>query len=95
MNQEALEREFTIQGILFQSQPVVEINYKGIPLNKKYQPDFICFDEIIVEIKALSRLTGTEEAQIINYLKSSGFQTGLLLNFGLKSLEHKRFVYNL
>lgn len=92
---EALEREFTTQEIPFRSQPVVEIKYKGKPLNKKYQPDFVCYNEIIVEIKALSGLTGNEEAQLINYLKATGIKVGLLINFGSKSLEHKRFVYNL
>ena len=93
--QEALGREFATEEIPFRSQPVVQIFYKGRPLNKTYQPDFICYDEVLVEIKAISNLTGIEEAQIINYLKASGFKIGLLLNFGSKSLEHKRFVYNL
>lgn len=63
-------------------------------LEKKYQPDFICFDEILVEIKALEQLSGTEESQIINYLKATGFKVGLLINFGSKTLEYKRFVYS-
>ena len=63
--------------------------------NKTYQPDFICFKEIIIEIKAISKLSGVEEAQLINYLKATGLKIGLLLNFGSKSLEHKRFIYNL
>lgn len=63
-------------------------------LEKKYQPDFICFDEIVVEIKALEQLSGTEESQIINYLKATGFKVGLLINFGSKTLEYKRFVYS-
>jgi len=92
---EALEREFTSQKIPFTSQPVIEINYKGKPLNKKYHPDFVCYNNIILEIKAISSLSGTEEAQIINYLKASGHNIGLLFNFGSTSLEHKRFVYNL
>ena len=92
--QEALGKEFSAQEIPFSSQPVLEIFYKGNRLAKTYQPDFVCYEEIIVEIKALSNLTGVEEAQIINYLKASGFKTGLLLNFGSKSLEHRRFVYN-
>ena len=62
--QEALEREFLEQEIPFKSQPTVQIAYKGRPLSKKYQPDFICFDEVLVEIKALSNLTGMEESQI-------------------------------
>jgi len=79
----------------FKSQPVIEIKYKGKPLDKKYQPDFICYDEVITEIKAISSLSGTEEAQLINYLKASGKNIGLLLNFGASSLEYKRFVHNL
>ena len=92
--QEALEREFIIQEIPYRSQPVVEIMYKGKPLDKTYQPDFICYEEIIVENKAISMLTGVEESQIINYLKATGLKVGLLINFGAKSLEHKRFVYS-
>jgi len=92
VNQEALGREFIYQEIPFKSQPVIEIKYKGKSLEKKYQPDFICYDEVITEIKAMSALTSNEEAQIINYLKASGFNTGLLLNFGASSLEYKRFV---
>lgn len=91
--QQALEREFRTQGILNRSQPVIEIKYKGKPLEKKYQPDFICYDEVIIEIKAISSLSGTEEAQMINYLKATGLKVGLLFNFGNKSLEHKRLVY--
>ena len=93
--QEALEREFAGQSIPFKAQPVIEIKYKGQPLEKTYQPDFICYDEVIVEIKAISLLSGVEESQIINYLKATDLNVGLLLNFGTKSLEHKRFVYNL
>ena len=94
MNQEALEREFIDQGVPHKSQPIVEIKYKGEPLEKKYQPDFVCYDEVILEIKAISGLTGLEEAQLINYLKAAKLRVGLLLNFGSKSLEHKRFIYS-
>ncbi len=91
--QEALEYEFTDQNILFSSQPDVTINYKKRKLIKKYIPDFFCFNEIIVEIKALDLLTGKEEAQIINYLKASKKKLGILINFGHKNkLESKRFV---
>ena len=89
-----MEREFGYQGISFKSQPIVEIKYKGEPLEKKYQPDFVCYDEVILEIKAISGLTGVEEAQLINYLKATGLKVGLLINFGSRSLEHKRFVYS-
>ena len=93
--QEALGREFVTQGIPFASQPTIQIAYKGKPLSKTYEPDFICYDEVIVEIKAISSFSGIEEAQLINYLKASGLKVGLLINFGNKSLEHKRLVYNL
>jgi len=93
--QEALGTEFAYQGIPFKSQPVIRIAYKGKPLEKTYQPDFVCFDEVIVEIKAISSLSGIEEAQLINYFKATGLKVGLLINFGSKSFEHKRFVYNL
>ena len=92
--QEALGKEFKNQDIPYNSQPTVKIFYKGQPLNKTYQPDFICFDEVIVEIKAMEKLSGLEHAQIINYLKATRLKVGLLINLGAKSLEHKRFVYN-
>ena len=91
--QEALAREFKMQEMPYKQQQVIEIMYKGKPLGKKYQPDFVCYNEIIVEIKALSGLTGNEEAQLINYLKATGFEIGLLINFGTKSLEYKRLIY--
>ena len=93
--QEVLEREFIYQEIPYKSQPPVIIKYKGEPLKKKYEPDFICYEDIIVEIKAMDKLSSNEHAQIINYLKASELKVGLLINFGSKSLEHKRFVYNL
>lgn len=92
--QEALDREMEIQGIPNKAQPIIDISYKGKILEKKYQPDFICFDKVVVEIKALEKLSGIEESQIINYLKATGLKVGLLVNFGSKSLEYKRYVYN-
>ncbi len=92
--QEALGREFVDQGVPFYEQPIIDIAYKGKLLTKKYQPDYICFSDIIVEIKATSSLSGIEEAQIINYLKATGIKVGLLINFGSASLEYKRMVYS-
>jgi GxxExxY protein len=63
------------------------------PLNKVYQPDFVCYEAVILEIKAISNLSGVEEAQLINYLKATKLKTGLLINFGAKSLEYKRLIY--
>ncbi len=93
--QEALRREFDLQGIPNVAQPLIGICYKGKPLDKKYQPDYVCYEEIVVEIKALATLTSLDEAQLINYLKATGLAVGLLINFGAKSLQYKRRVYNL
>ena len=79
--QEALGREFSIQGIPNKAQPIIEIFYKGQSLDKKYQPDFVCYEQVIVEIKAISSLSGVEEAQLINYLKAIGLKVGLLIKF--------------
>jgi len=91
--QEALGREFVLRGVPNEAQPVIEIRYKGEPLEKRYQPDYVCYGEVIVEIKAIAGLTGIEEAQLINYLKATGLNVGLLINFGAKSLEYKRLIY--
>jgi len=65
----------------------------GEKLKKMYCADFVCFDKIIVEFKAVSELTAVHEAQVMNYLKATGFKLGLLFNFGQKSLVHRRIVY--
>ena len=91
--QEAMEKEMLFRKLPFKPKPNIEIMYKGERLNKSYQPDFICYDEIILEIKALTSLSRLEEAQIINYLKACRLKVGLLINFGSKSLEHRRFIF--
>ena len=91
--QEALEIEFTKQRIPFEREKVLTIPYKKIKLGKKYIADFVCFDKIIIELKALSQLTGEHESQVLNYLKSTGYKLGLLINFGESSLKYKRFVF--
>ncbi|MBP8292250.1 MAG: GxxExxY protein [Caldilineaceae bacterium] len=90
--QESLAIELTLRRIPYQREVDLPVSYKGTLLKCSYRADFICYGEIIVELKALSALTGGEWAQIINYLKATGFHRGLLLNFGAESLEHKRFV---
>ena len=90
--QEALAIEFTNREIPFVREVKLSLAYKGQPLQTKYSPDFICFDSVVVELKALNRMSGTEEAQVINYLKATGHEVGLLINFGTRSLEHRRFV---
>lgn len=92
--QEALEIELKQRGIPFQAQRQLQINYKGTYLTKSYIADVVCFDKIIVELKALDKLTGREEAQLLNYLKASGFKVGVLINFGsFGKLEWKRMVF--
>ena len=93
--QEALEQEFLIRRIPYIREKKLAIWYKGQVMQSYYQADFICFDSVIVELKALQKLSGTEEAQVINYLKASGLNKALLINFGTARLEHKRLVFNL
>ena len=59
-----------------------------------HKADFLCYENVIVELKAISQLTGKEESQVINYLKATGLETGLLLNFGAPSLVYKRYIFN-
>jgi GxxExxY protein len=90
--QEAMEIELKSAGINFEPKKRLSINYKGKTLNKEYEADIVCFGKIIVELKALERITGIEEAQTINYLKATGMKLGLILNFGNPRLEWKRYV---
>ena len=90
--QEALELEFLRRAIPHEREKHLHIYYKGVLLDKKYISDFICYGQIVVELKALSYLVSEHEAQVLNYLKATGFRLGLLINFGGKSLEYKRLV---
>ena len=91
--QEALAIELLSRGIPFETEKLLNIFYKGIKLEKHFVADFICDNKVIVEIKALSALTTEHQAQVLNYLKATGIKVGLLINFGSKSLEHKRMVW--
>ncbi len=82
--QEALALEFNGRGIPYVREQRLELFYKGINLNKVYCPDFVCFEQVIVELKAQTRLTVIEEAQILNYLKATQMHVGLLMNFGAR-----------
>jgi len=91
--QEALSIEFTARAVPFAREVELPVFYKGQQLGTSYRADFVCFDEVIVELKALAALGTMEEAQVLNYLKTTGYRVGLLLNFGSASLEYHRFVF--
>jgi len=80
--QECLKREFSSQKIPFEPQRELELIYKGEPLTQKYKPDFICYGKIIVELKAVKDLTDEHRAQVLNYLKATGYKIGILVSFG-------------
>ena len=90
--QEALEKEFQIKKIPYKREVPLTIYYKNEPLNKFYIPDFICFDKIIVELKALSAIKSEHHAQVLNCMKAARLNLGLILNFGKQSFEHKRII---
>jgi len=80
--QDCLEIELALQRIPFEPQRIITLEYKGKPLDHRFTPDVICFDKIIVEIKAVKELAEEHRAQVLNYLKATGLKVGLLVNFG-------------
>ncbi len=80
--QECLGLEFAERGIPFRATASLRLDYKGASLRQTYSPDFICFDTVIVELKAVRELAPEHRAQILNYLKATGLRVGLLVNFG-------------
>lgn len=90
--QEALSIELSERAIFYHREVELPIHYKGVRLAHHYRADFVCYREVLVEVKALRQLSGAEDSQIINYLAASRFGRGLLLNFGTQSLEFKRFL---
>lgn len=90
--QDALAMEFGERAIPFEREASLGIVYRGLLLPSRFRVDFCCYDAVVVELKALSRMTSTEESQVINYLKASGKNRALLLNFGGRSLGYKRYV---
>jgi GxxExxY protein len=90
---EALAQEFRDRGIVYQREVDLAILYKGRRLPCSYRADLVCFDSVIVELKALDELSTRDEAQVLNYLKATGLSRALLINFGAAKLQYKRFVY--
>jgi GxxExxY protein len=89
---EALLIEFTLRNIPYRHEVLLPVLYKGHVLNGVFRADFICFDQIILEIKAQANLTGQDEAQLLNYMKATGCSRGLLFNFGSARFQLRRRV---
>ena len=92
--QEALELELSDRRIPFRAQAEIPVFYKGRKLRATYRADVLCYDAVILKLKALGKVGDVEIAQVLNYLKASRQQRGLLINFGTKSLQHQRFVWS-
>ena len=90
--QEAFSVVLKKENIPFEQEKVIDIFFMGEKLNKKYIADFICYDQIIVETKAVKELSNNHYAQVLNYLKATNMKIGLLINFGSESLEYKRII---
>jgi GxxExxY protein len=90
---ECLAVEFSLQGIPFVSQPEIPLTYNGYKLAQSFKPDFVCFNRIIVEIKAVSGLVDAHRSQALNYINATGFQLALLVNFGdFPKLKYERLA---
>ncbi len=92
--QEALALEFAAQGIPFEREKRLRVSYKGQLLEQDFYADFVCYDKIIVELKALPRLQSDHMAQVMNYLKCTQMRLGLLFNFGQTSLDKQRVIWD-
>ncbi len=80
--QECLEIDFELEEIPYVSQAPLTLEYRGRELKQRYKPDFFVFDQVVLEIKAVSRLTDEHRSQVLNYLSATGYELGLLVNFG-------------
>ena len=92
--QDALEEELRLRDIPFFREKTYQVTYKGKVLDKTFRPDFVCHEKVIVELKTVSDFTDEHYAQVCNYLKATGMELGILINFGKKSLEYKRILRN-
>lgn len=90
--QEAMECELKERGIPYEREFQLPIQYKKTQVACAYRADFVCFDTVVVELKALRVMSGTEKKQILNYLKASGYRRGLVLNFGADRLQYDRYA---
>lgn len=90
--QDALEVEFRLQNIPYEREKTIQITYKGEPLGDPYRADFVCYGKIIVELKAVTEILGVHRAQVVNYLKATKANLGLLVNFGEEDIKIERIV---
>ena len=90
--EEVVEKEFIVQNIPYIRQVKLDLYYEGVQLKKYYRADFVCYDSIIVELKAVTQIPSVLYAQLQNYLKCTNMELGMLINFGTPSLTYKRIV---
>lgn len=90
--QDALEIEMGMRNIPFQRERHLPVFYKGIPIKHDYFADFICYDKIVIECKAVSEILDIHKKQTLNYMKINNFKLGIIINFSNQSLEHTRIV---
>ena len=90
--EEVIEKEFIVQNIPYKRQVKLDLYYEGVQLKTHYRADFVCYDNIIVELKAVTQIPSVFYAQLQNYLKCTNMELGLLINFGTPSLTYKRIV---
>jgi GxxExxY protein len=90
--QDALEIEMKLRGIPFEREKALTVRYKKFFIDKKFYADFVCYDKVIVELKAVHEFNDSHIAQVLNYLKATGYKVGLLINFGEMSYTFKRIV---
>ena len=91
--QDALELEFRLRNIPYEREKLIEVMYKGHPLGEPYRADFVCYGKIIVELKAVEELLSIHRAQVLNYLKATGFRLGMLVNFGEQMARIERLLH--
>lgn len=92
--QECMEIELEYQAIPFHAQKRMKLVYRGKELKHTFKPDFICYDKIVVELKSVSQLIDEHRAQVLNYLNATGYQLGLLVNFGhYPKVEYERIIF--
>lgn len=90
--QDSVEIEFKERGIPFTREHPIPVDYKGQALGTPYRADFLCYGSVIVELKAIKALSDIESAQVLHYIKATGFERALLINFGAPRLDYKRFI---